>query len=69
VQITEQGLLQEDPQADPNHQNLLCPFHLEGRSWIFASSSALCKTWHSWLQLLLLLTNPVEGSTNCTCAF
>lgn len=47
VRITEQGPLQEDSQADQNHQNLLCPFHLEGRSWIFTSSSALCKTWQS----------------------
>lgn len=47
VHVTEQRSLQEDPQADQKHQDLLCPFHLEGRSWIFTFSSALCKTWQS----------------------
>lgn len=47
VHITEQGSLQEDPQADQNHQDLLCPFHLEGRSWIFTFSLVLRKTWQS----------------------
>lgn len=37
VHKTEQGPLQEDARADQNHQYLLRPFHLEGRSRIFST--------------------------------